>query len=500
MAKGWRSYPEYERKDFGDTVRVALRSVNRSANWLAQQSGINKGTISDILSGRRSCPPNQRRQITQTLGSVLKEHGRSADAAPLIRSAGLTADSMVGRATETTLGSSFEGTDAFLVHAEGLRFRHELGQIERAEQCFESASDAAAVNGRIRLETRALLNRAYLRFEVEDLSAASSLAERVAALARANSLWHIAAEAKQLQGRISLRQELHAAARRAFAESNALLVQLGDAGNDIAAMWPRNLPMVGHSFVVGPDVEIPASVIRGGTLHFLGKSDVLQLEHHEIPFGQERDRLLARGFKYLHKAYDLDSRSSADNHIGFDLVVQGRWRGEVGNSAGARRLLDESRQYFNRGAGWRNWCLTRAYVTASEGGKLSRALNDVERVTESAGWSASALGELYEGRRYLHWHYRPKSWKASALRYAFAAAVLQPYPSYLRRFDEALKALREGDGKRSSALHFVMGLRDELLAYGGDFVPISGVAPNLGAGGPLTLRNNVNAALERARI
>ena len=502
MAKGWRSYPEYDRKDFGDTIWRALCSAERSANWLAGQSGINKGTISKILSGHRASPRHQRRQITQILGEVLEADRRPAEASQLIRSAGLAADPIVGPVPESAWASArgaLESTDGLLIHAEGLRYRHELGQVERAEQCFESAAAAAEATGNVRLQTRALLNRAYLRFEVGDAREASSLAEAVASVARSHEHWHIAAEAKQLQGRISLRQELHSAARRAFTESNALLLRLGDAGNDIASTWPRNLPMVGHSFVIGPDVEIPAAVIRAGTLHFLGKTDFLQVEHHEIAFGPERERLLERGFRYLRKAYDLDFRSSADNHTGFDLVIQSRWKGEDGNSAVARYLLDESRPYFNRGAGWRNWHLARAYVTASEGGKLSRALRDVDQVTTAAGWSPSALGELYESRRYLYWQYQPKSWKKSALRFALGSVVLQPYPSYLRRFDEAVTALREDDGKRADAFHFLQRLGDELLNFDGDFVPVSSVAPHLRAAGSETLRNNVNAALDRAR-
>jgi transcriptional regulator with XRE-family HTH domain len=171
MAKGWRRYPEYDRKDFGATIWRALCSVERSANWLAQQSGINKGTISTILSGRRASSPDQRRQIAQALGALLEADGRPAEASQLIRSAGLTTDSVAGPESvnaEANAPRALGSVDALLIHAEGLRCRHELGQIERAEQCFESAAAVAGATGNVRLQARALLNRAYLRFEVGD--------------------------------------------------------------------------------------------------------------------------------------------------------------------------------------------------------------------------------------------------------------------------------------------------------------------------------------------
>jgi len=52
----------------------------------------------------------------------------------------------------------------------------------------------------------------------------------------------------------------------------------------------------------------------------------------------------------------------------------------------------------------------------------------------------------------------------------------------------------------SRSLHLLRTVSDELLNYDGDFAPIRRVVQHLGARGQEALRNNIDAALQRAGI
>src|SRR5579871_2110475 len=133
MARGWRLYPDYERSDFGRSVRAALSSASRGAAWLAAQSGLNKGTISQVLNGRRACRPEHRRRIAEAILPHLEDHEQIDR---LLRSAGLPPESPVWEAPfSSVLGSSDRRPSGDPADAatraidESLRSHRESGQV-----------------------------------------------------------------------------------------------------------------------------------------------------------------------------------------------------------------------------------------------------------------------------------------------------------------------------------------------------------------------------------
>ena len=76
----------------------------------------------------------------------------------------------------------------------------------------------------------------------------------------------------------------------------------------------------------------------------------------------------------------------------------------------------------------------------------------------------------------------------------------KPYPSYLRRFNDALKSVQEDDGKGAGSLNLMRQLADEVLTYGGDFAPIGTVVSHLEDAKKELVRSNINKVLKRVGI
>jgi hypothetical protein len=527
MAKGWRLHREYGREEFAETLRSCLSLLSEGSSWLAKRTQIHKPTISQVLKAQRSCTVADREKIVAFLAEHLYRVDGHGQIERLINSAGLDTHIEAelasirsrnhARARNATLafekgrppiptgtkrGSTPPEEDLPNILAsveEGLRVHHQLHRVLEAHAIFQRVADQAVAMGRVAVALRAKLNSAYTQEEVGEIESAEIDACDVVCLAKSNRLWNIAAEAEQLRGRISLRREDYDLARERFDQSNGFLRQLGGHPQDVNARWPANLPRVGHSFIVAHDAEVPSAVLRAGNSHFLAKTDLLRIQHDAMPYGVPASTLLGCADQ-LRRAYELDCRSNAGHHIGFDLMLRSRAACEMAQCKDAERLLSESRDYFDRGAVGRNWYTLRAHLTASDDGRFALAWYDVERASDLlTAWSPSAIAEIYDQGRALYQYYQPKYWQERAFRFALAARVLQPFPSFERRFKEAARMLREEERAPGQFHRKVRSVVEQFWEFRQEFAAVGDLLGRLGAACEERLKNNMWEALSGTR-
>lgn len=535
MAKGWKLYRNYDRAKFGAEVWGVLCSVNHGVRWLAMHTAVNKGTISAVLNGRRSCPPEHRESIIRALVAPLRTSGRYAEIDRLRALAGLMGESSqsytaqtrrefmkqvpavapVGLIVEASREGLFTVGDrrprGSSINDELLRdmrtacnLHHRKPQEDPQQilgviEAFRSVASRAVESRNAKAEFRARLCIAYIHYGIDELKAAFDEVEDLVSEAAKLALdadadyWKIAAESEQLRGRIRLKAEEYRSAWRSFNESNTFLQKIGAMPSPAAG---GQIPRVGHSFVVPHDVEIAATTIHAGNLHFQAKTSILEALREK-----DAGSLPATEFHDLsHKlraAIDRDRVDPGPN-LGFDMLLLSQLELDLepGDAVHARKLLTESRDYFDLGAGRRDWHILSAHFAPRD--RIARAMTHLESAKAYlSAFSLSGAAKVFDQEREVYGDYQPRHWRQRAFQFAFAAAVCHPYRSSYRRLREAARVLRHEERKPGEFNRMVEGLLEEVMDFDGKFDYFRNLLKALG--GRLSEKLLHNAAMAKRK-
>jgi hypothetical protein len=368
-------------------------------------------------------------------------------------------------------------------------------QVFNALDIFSSVARRARASRDTKAELRARLCASYIHYGIDEMNAAASESEELVkyaeqlALEEGDYYWKVAAEAEQLRGRISLKVEDYAKARWHFNSSDQFLRKIKEAP---CTFDGGHIPRTGHSFIVAHDTEIARSTIHAGNLLFSAKTWILEALRSD------------RGWLPPYRHEDLagkllaaikEDRADPGPNLGFDLLLLSQLEFDVepGDAKSARSMLQESRDYFDSGAGRRDWYILSAHFAPKD--RIARAMGYLENAAEYLSWfSLSGLAKWFDQLREIYEQYQPKRWKEHAFQSAFAAAVLLPYSSFHRRLQESAHILKSEERKPKEFGRLAQRLADEIVSFNGKFSVIRNVAGTLGDAVREKLARNAVAA------
>ncbi|CCF85478.1 helix-turn-helix domain-containing protein [Nitrolancea hollandica] len=81
MAKGWRRY-HYDYQSFGCWTKI--HRGNRTLKDIAEATGINRGSLSQVEAGKRPLPPEQRRKLIDELAATADEQAEGCRIAEIL--------------------------------------------------------------------------------------------------------------------------------------------------------------------------------------------------------------------------------------------------------------------------------------------------------------------------------------------------------------------------------------------------------------------------------
>jgi tetratricopeptide (TPR) repeat protein len=420
MAKGWRK-GDYNRQSFGQQVRAYRLALHWSLGQLAQQSGLNKGTLQHVEKGETHVPDAKRQIIINVLTEALQQAGQSVNREAFLKRAGLGGDSTV-LVSSPPQKQPLEGAVAgdqgpqnmpHEAYAELLNQQH---QWQLAGTFWLLAAREARHSGNWAKWSRCLIRAGLMALTVGQFEVAGQRFKEVIEKAQDEVPAPGVVEAYIRLGWLYYEQDRFSEAAQVLRKSGKLLQNL--AGKDSESLrfsaHGSILPYEGHELIVA---------LEATRSHWLGRT--------YVDWGMQQDNhaMIQAGLAKLQKSRQYDGQLGHYPNVGFALLRQVPALLYEGDVETTERYLAQSEELLDtRGTTQGHLSLHKGMFALEERPEKAKDIleNAREGFTEPVFYSRG-LSEAFKEISSLYLMDDRKSEDERALEYALVAAVLHPY-------------------------------------------------------------------------
>lgn len=422
MAKGWRKN-DYNRESFGQQVRAYRLALHWSHGQLAQQSGVNRGTLQYVEKGEVHVTDAKRQVIIDALTQALQQAGQAVNREALLNIAGLSADGMVLPSSPdqmqpiTISGTgSQEQAPRNMPHEAYAELLNQQHQWQLAGTFWLLAAREARHTGNRAQWSRCMIRAGLMALTIGQFEVAGQRFNEVIAQAQDGIPAPAVVEAYLRLGWLYYEQDRFREAAAALRKSGELLRGLAnqDAESLCFSEHGSILPYEGHELIVALEA------IRS---HWLGRT--------YVDWGMQQDdhAMIQAGVTRLQKNRKYDARLGHFANVGFALLRQIPallYEGEVETTA--RYLAQSAELLDRRGTTNGHLSLHKGIFALEEQSEKAKDLleNAREGFTEPIFY-ARGLAEAFKEISNLYVMDERKGGDERSLEYALTATVLHPY-------------------------------------------------------------------------
>jgi transcriptional regulator with XRE-family HTH domain len=461
MARGWRKR-DYNRQGFGQQVREYRLALRWSLGQLAQQSGLNKGTLQHVEKGETHIPAAKRQIIIDVLTQALQQAGQPVSREAFLQRAGLEIDTIIRPSSPS---QEKPAADA-LAGSQGPELRHMsheavaelLNQQHRwqlAGTFWLLAAREARQSGDRAKWSRCTIRAGLMALTCSQFEIAEQRFKEVIEQAQAGTPAPAVAEAHIRLGWLYYEQDRFREAAHILRTGGKLLQMLARKENTDAESLRFSahgsiLPCEGHELIVA---------LEATRSHWLGRTYV------DWGMQQDNQEMIQAGLAKLQKNRQYDGQLGHYPNVGFAMLRQVPallYQGEVKTS---ERYLAQSEELLDRqGTTQGHLALHKGMFALEE--RPEKAMDILENAREGFTepiFYAHGLSETFKEISSLYLMDDRKSEDERALQYALAAAVLHPYSRNIELLQLAARKMYWRMGENRTAFNTFWQTLEERL-------------------------------------
>ena len=493
MAKGWRKN-DYNRESFGQQVRAYRLALRWSHGQLAQQSGINRGTLHAVEKGEAHLTDAKRQAVIDALTQALQQSGQAVNREAFLKVAGLTADGIVLPSSPqaqplATTGAGSQGPQNMPheAYAELLNQQH---QWQLAGAFWLLAAREANHDGNRAKWSRCMIRAGLMALTCGQFELARQRFTGVIAQARNGVPAPAVVEAYLRLGWLYYEQDRFREAAAALRKSGELLRSLANQDAESLSFSAHGsiLPYEGHELVVA---------LEATRSHWLGRTYV------DWGIQQDNHAMIQAGLAKLQKNRQYDAQLGHFANVGFALLRQIPALLYEGETEATKRYLAQSAELLDpagrQGTTRGHLSLHKGIVALEEQPEKAKDIleNAREGFTEPIFYSRG-LAETFKEISNLYAMDGKKGGDERSLEYALVAAVLHPYSRTIELLRLAAHKMYWQLGENRTAFNtFWQALEEKLWRMESE--PFSDLRYFLKAF-PESGISHVEAALDKARL
>lgn len=460
MAKGW-SIDDYNRQIFGQKVRACRLTLGWSHGYLAQQSGINRGTLHHVEKGEVHLPDAKRQKIIDVLIEALQQSGQSANRQEFLKLADLPTTSTV----LSTVSSTPQPLDVEIPKASGKeKLLHDKPHEEYAELLNQQqewqlagtywllAAQEAKHAGDWAKWSRCLLHAGLMALTCGQFEIAERRFKEVIGKSQDEVAPLAETEAFVRLGWLYYAQDQFSQARQALLRSRTLL-------QNVANKNQGSLHFSEHGSMLVHEGREVIKALESTRLHWLGRTYV------DWGIEQDNQRLIREGLARLQKGGDYDSQLGLYGNVGFALLRQIPALQHVGELDTAENYLARSQELLGmRGTARGHIYLHKGQLALEEEPKKAKDFLESARegFIEPSVYS-HGLARVFKEMSGVYLMDEKKTGDEMAFQYALMAAVLYPYGRNVELLQQVAHQMYWRMGENKAAFNTLwQGLEEKL--------------------------------------
>jgi tetratricopeptide (TPR) repeat protein len=450
MAKGWRK-GNYNREIFGQRVRAYRLTLQWSLGQLAQQSGMNKGTLQHVEKSDIGLPDAKRQALIDVLTEAMQHTGQTINRQEFLELAGLTINST--EPYTISLSPQLHQRDIPAAGSQVKQFQdmtHEAyagilmqqQEWQLAATYWLLATQEAKYDGNWAKWSRCLLHAGLAALTGGQFESAERSFKEVMNTSQDKVSTLAVAEAYIRLGWVYYEQDKFSVARQYLLKSR---IHLQNAANKNAA----SLHFPEHGCTLALEGEKVIMALEESRLHWLGRTYV------DWGIEQDNQALLKEGVAKLQEAGNYDRKLGLSMNVGYALLRQIPallYEGKV--KTGENYVAQSEELLGTRGTAKGHIYLHKGLLALEERPEKAKDLLESARegFVEPTLY-VKGLAEVFKEISGAYLMDDRKTGDEMAFQYALATAILHPYGTNLALLQLAAHKMYWRTGENMTAFN-----------------------------------------------